>query len=298
MEKIEKCPVCEQEKFKVALECPDYFLSKEIFPVTECEHCGMLFTNPRPEPEKIGAYYKSEEYISHSNTRKGLISQIYHRVRRHNFKQKFKLISQESKGSNILDVGCATGGFLSFFKQKGWTVTGVEPDPEARNFAIQQEGLQVFDEKELDHLPEKSFDVITLWHVLEHVPNPQQRLNQLKNLLKDDGLLVIAIPNPGCFDAQHYGTFWAGYDVPRHLLHFKQPVARKFFEKMQWRISGIYPMKFDSYYISLLSEKYQFGKTSYLRAFKTGWRSNRWARKNQNNYSSLIYLLRKEKATF
>jgi len=298
MENISACPVCKSDQFKTALDCPDFFLSGEVFPISECLNCGMMFTNPRPEPEVLGNYYKSEQYISHSNTRKGLISQVYHRVRKHNFKQKFKMINALSGGKKILDVGCATGGFLAFFKNKGWTTTGIEPDEDARNFAIQTEGLNVLDEKGLESLDQKSFDVITMWHVLEHVPKPGERISQLKSLLKDDGILVIAIPNPSCYDAQHYGKFWAGYDVPRHLLHFKQNVALDFFEKMKLSCVEIRPMKFDSYYISLLSEKYQKGTTSYLKAFFTGLRSNKWAKRNKNNFSSLIYVLRKEKGSF
>ncbi len=295
MDIITNCPVCGQQNFRISMEIPDYFLTQEVFKISECLSCGMLFTNPRPALNDLGRYYKSEDYISHSNTKKGLVSKVYHWVRNHNFKKKFKIISELSKGRELLDVGCATGGFLSFFKEKGWSVTGIEPDSDARKVAKEVNGLNVFDESELVHFKENSFDVITMWHVLEHVPFPGERLEVLKRLLKEDGLLVIAIPNPGSYDAEFYGKFWAGYDVPRHLLHFKQNVAKKFFEKLHLDCFCIKPMKFDSYYISLLSEKYKNGKTSYINAFFKGWKSNRFAKKHENNFSSLIYLLRKKK---
>lgn len=298
MENVDVCPVCGLKNFSIAMEVPDHFLSQEVFKISECTACGMLFTNPRPRVEDLGKYYKSEDYISHSNTKKGLISRVYHIVRRHNFKQKFKMITRLSKGLELLDVGCATGGFLSYFKARGWTVTGIEPDKDARDFAKNVSGLAVFDEAGLKDFAEKQFDVISMWHVLEHVPFPQDRLSVLKKVLKDDGLLVVAIPNPGSYDAISYGKFWAGYDVPRHLLHFKQEVALAFFKKAGFTCIEVKPMKFDAYYISLLSEKYKTGKSSFIKAYFSGCRSNRFAKKNKGNYSSLIFLLRKEKGDF
>lgn len=298
MKKLEQCPVCNGHRLSVFLEIPDYFLSGDVFPLSECLDCGMLFTNPRPEDEMLGAYYKSDDYVSHSNTKKGLMFRIYHLVRKYNFAQKFRMISTLSPGKKILDVGCATGGFLGYFKKRGWQGCGIEPDAAARRVAIETEGLEVFDEDGLRSLPAKSFDVITMWHVLEHVPAPRERMQQLEALLKDDGLLVVAVPNPASFDAAHYGKFWAGYDVPRHLLHFKPKVAREFFTNVNFELIGIRPMKFDAYYVSLLSEKYKNGKVSFPNALKIGWTSNRRAKKNENNFSSLIYLLRKKKADF
>ncbi len=298
MEKTDHCPLCNETRFSTFMEVPDYFLSGEVFTLSKCLACGMIFTNPRPEPENLGAYYKSEDYVSHSNTKRGLIFRIYHLVRKYNFSQKFKLISHLSRGNKILDVGCATGGFLSYFKKRGWDGTGIEPDAQARKMAVEKEGLSVFDEKELTTLLPQSFDVITLWHVLEHVPYPVERLRVLNSLLKDDGLLVVAIPNPASYDATHYGKFWAGYDVPRHLLHFEQKVATSFFTNVNFELVGIRPMKFDAYYISLMSEKYKTGKMSYLKALKIGWTSNRYAKRHENNFSSLIYLLRKKKTDF
>jgi SAM-dependent methyltransferase len=258
----------------------------------------MLFTNPRPALADLGKYYKSEEYISHSNTKKGLISRLYHIVRKRNFKNKYRIIASLSTGKDLLDVGCATGGFLAFFKAKGWSVMGIEPDKEAREFAIRNENLDVFDEEKLLNFGNKRFDVISMWHVLEHVPFPKDRLKVLKDLLNDDGLLVVAIPNPGSYDAEFYGKYWAGYDVPRHLLHFKQEVALKFFDDMGFDSVGVKPMKFDAYYISLLSEKYKSGKTSYIKAFFVGVKSNRFAKRNKSNYSSLIFLLKKKNSGF
>jgi 2-polyprenyl-3-methyl-5-hydroxy-6-metoxy-1,4-benzoquinol methylase len=295
MELLKKCPACDHEKFVEFIQCKDHFLSKEDFTILKCENCGLLFTNPRPEENDLGRYYKSSQYISHSNAKKGLINKIYHFIRRHNHKKKYKLISSYRSKGEILDVGCATGEFLLFLKQKGWNVFGIEPDADARQFAIENNKIEAFPESELVKLGRDKFDVITLWHVLEHVSNLKPRITELYNLLKDDGILIIAVPNSQSLDAAHYGSFWAGYDVPRHLYHFDQKVIKDLFSKFNFSCIEIKPMKFDSYYVSLLSEKYISGKNNYLKAAKTGWQSNCHARKNQMNYSSLIYIFKKEK---
>jgi 2-polyprenyl-3-methyl-5-hydroxy-6-metoxy-1,4-benzoquinol methylase len=254
-----------------------------------------LFTNPRPEAADLGRYYKSEEYISHSNSRRGIINKVYHRIRKRNHKTKFSIIEREVNTGRILDIGCATGEFLAFMKERGWTCQGVEPDPEARAFAAENYGLEVLEEDALNQFPEKSFEVITLWHVLEHVPRLQERMKQLKRLLKPGGLLVIAVPNAASYDAQKYGSYWAGFDVPRHLYHFSKESAVSLFEKQGFMCKEILPMKFDAYYVSLLSEKYRKSSLKILKAFFSGWRSNCYARRHQNGHSSLIYLLKMAK---
>jgi 2-polyprenyl-3-methyl-5-hydroxy-6-metoxy-1,4-benzoquinol methylase len=295
METIISCPICGSQQIKEGIKLKDFFFTQEAFSTSECVVCGLIFTNPRPEPERLGAYYKTEDYVSHSDTKAGLVNKVYHYIRKKNFKKKYKLIQKFSgTDGKLLDVGCATGGFLNFFKERGWEVSGIEPDADARTFTQKNYGIEVNDEAFLNNLPAKSFDVITMWHVLEHVPHPVERLKILHEILKDDGLLVIAIPNPGSYDAQKYKEFWAGYDVPRHLLHFKQEVALKFFDQNQFDCIEVVPMKYDAYYISLLSEKYIHGGNHYFKAFKSGLASNRYAKRNLNNYSSLIYMLRKK----
>jgi|WetSurMetagenome_2_1015567.scaffolds.fasta_scaffold85646_2 2-polyprenyl-3-methyl-5-hydroxy-6-metoxy-1,4-benzoquinol methylase len=294
METLEFCPVCKNNNIVVFLGCKDHFFTNENFNICKCNECGFLFTNPRPPSQELGRYYKSENYISHSNSQKGIINRIYHIIRKRNHKKKYNIINREIANGKILDIGCATGEFLHFFQKKGWDVNGIEPDPDARKFACESYKMKVSSESELDNFENEIFDVITMWHVLEHVSDLNRRMSDIVRLLKTNGLIVIAIPNAGSYDAQHYGSFWAGYDVPRHLYHFTPEVALKLFCRYSLKCIKIVPMKFDSFYVSLLSEKYLSKQKKYLKAFFIGLKSNCRGRKN-NNYSSLIFLLKKEK---
>ena len=294
MEKINKCLVCEKEEFKNYLNCTDWFLTNEKFDIIECKNCGFIFTNPRPEINIIEKYYESEDYISHTNQKKSVLNSVYEIVRKQKIKNKYKLISKISSGKRILDIGCATGELLNKFKKSNWSVHGIEPNEKARNFAIENYGLNVNGEEELNNLKEKGFDVIMMWHVLEHVPLLNERIKELKRLLKSDGVIIIAIPNPESWDAKFYKEYWAAYDVPRHLYHFTQNAIKKLFEKHNFSIQKIIPMKFDSFYICLLSEKYLSGTINYLKAIKNGIKSNSYAKRNQNNYSSLIYIIKNQ----
>jgi 2-polyprenyl-3-methyl-5-hydroxy-6-metoxy-1,4-benzoquinol methylase len=292
---IEICPVCKATEFRKFLTCRDHFLSSEDFTIVQCVACEFKFVNPRPEDSLLSKYYKSEDYISHSNTKKGLVNRIYHYVRARNHHSKYKHIRAFKPLGNILDIGCATGEFLDYFRKNGWEVSGIEPDENARNYAINTYGLAVYPENELASLPDQKYDVITLWHVLEHVPMLAERIKELYRLLEQDGLLVIAVPNSDSYDATDYGEFWAGYDVPRHLYHFNRKTLLQLMNSHGFEVQDIKPMLFDAYYVSLLSEKYRHGKNNFFRAFLTGWKSNRSARKNRQNYSSEIFFFKKAK---
>jgi 2-polyprenyl-3-methyl-5-hydroxy-6-metoxy-1,4-benzoquinol methylase len=295
MDLLQNCPVCDSTNFTEFIQCKDHFLSKELFTIQKCEICGLLFTNPRPGVNELGQYYKSNQYISHSNIKKGIVNRIYHFIRSRNHRQKYKIITTKKSSGEILDVGCATGEFLAYFKERGWMVTGIEPDPDARQFAMENNHIDVYNEEKLSELGKGRFDVITLWHVLEHVSDLDQRMQELYFLLKDDGLLIIAVPNSKSYDAFHFGSFWAGYDVPRHLYHFNKSSILHLFKEYHFHCSEIIPMKYDSYYVSLLSQKYISEKNNFIKAFRTGNKSNRMAKRNENNYSSLIFLLKKNK---
>lgn len=293
MEQIITCAICGKDSFSVYLESHDYFLSKERFTIVTCDNCEFLFLNPRPDAVEISNYYKSEEYISHSNTKRGVINKIYHIIRKRNHEKKYKLIQNLKRKGTLLDIGCATGEFLNYCKNNGWTVIGVEPDGDAQKFAKTQYNLDVFPESLLKETPTNKFDVISMWHVLEHVHLLQQRMEQIKNYLKNDGVVIIAVPNATCKDAEIYKKFWAGYDLPRHLYHFTQKSILELLKKNEFTLIETIPMKFDSYYISMLSEKYKTGKGNLVKAFLNGYKSNRWAKRNNNNYSSLIFVLKK-----
>jgi 2-polyprenyl-3-methyl-5-hydroxy-6-metoxy-1,4-benzoquinol methylase len=292
MIEIKNCQICSEQSFKKVFELKDYFLSKEDFNIVKCENCGFLFTNPQPHPENLGDYYKSEEYVSHSNSKKGFVNSAYHIVRNYTLNKKFKMVKSIMSKGSILDIGCATGEFLNVFKLDKWTTLGIEPDKDAKKFAVENYNLNIENENYLENIDENSFDIITMWHVLEHVPNLNKRLETLNKILKDDGNLIIAVPNYKSYDADYYGKFWAAYDVPRHLFHFSKSTMEKLLIKHGFQIENIKPMKFDSFYVSMLSEKYKNQKSNILNAFWVGLKSNFKAIKS-NDYSSLIYIVKK-----
>jgi len=292
MEKLQTCPVCETINFEVFLNTKDHFLTEESFTISKCLNCGFLFTNPRPSETDSNRYYQSEAYISHSNTDKGLISRIYKRIRNHSLNKKISLIKKYIQSGNALDIGCGTGHFLNQLSKSGFTVHGIEPGEEARQFATKQFRLSIH--PKLDAIDPKliQYDVITLWHVLEHIYTLDSYMKKIRNLLSEKGILVVAVPNPESYDAKYYGKFWAAYDLPRHLYHFSQKTIQLLFTKYQFETINIVPLKFDSFYVSMLSEKYKTGKNNYPQAFFKGLKSNMYAKKNQTNYSSLIYVLK------
>jgi len=293
MEKITSCDLCGNKTFTLYLEAKDYFLTNEEFTIVKCDYCGLLFVNPRPSPAEISIYYKSENYISHSTKQAGFLDKVYAFIRKKNHIKKYKLIRSYKNSGSLIDIGCATGEFLDFFQKKGWDVTGVEPNEDARNFARNTYSLNVIDEKNIAELPEKKYDVVTMWHVLEHVHDLNERLNQIDRILKNDGIAVIAVPNPNSNDASFYKSFWAGYDLPRHLYHFSQKSITALFEKKGFRLQEKIPLGFDSFYISMISEKYKTGKKNLIKAFYHGLKSNIRAKQNNDEFSSLIYIFKK-----
>lgn len=248
----------------------------------------MYVTTPKPSLEAIGSYYQSEDYVSHTDRKKGVLENVYALVKRFTLSRKQKLISHitPSKGK-LLDIGAGTGDFLSHCKIKGWEVVGTEPNESARELA-KTKGVAV--QKSIEEIS-GSFDIITLWHVLEHVYDLEDQINWLAKRLKENGRLLVAVPNYNSYDAKHYNEFWAAYDVPRHLYHFSQFSIKRLFENVNMEIEKVIPMKFDAYYVSLLSEKYKSGKMNYFKAFYMGWKSNLKAQ-TTNEYSSLIYILK------
>lgn len=271
------------------LTVKDHSVSKETFDLYHDETMDMLVTYPQPSLENLGKYYESVDYISHTDSKRSLFEKAYHFVKSIALKNKLNLINslQPSKG-RILDIGAGTGDFLSVAKQNGWQTIGVEPSEKAKAIAVKKEVSFVEDTVELES---HSFDVITMWHVLEHVPNLDNQIKELKRLLKPNGSLIVAVPNFKSFDAKHYGAFWAAYDVPIHFWHFSKKAIESLFEKEGMELQKVLPMKFDSFYVSLLSEKYKFGKMNFVKAFFVGLQSN-WKAKGNFEYSSHIYVLK------
>ena len=282
------CPICNEGTLSFVLDCPDHFLSKESFQLYDCNYCKVRITYPQPPPEKIFDYYKSEDYVSHSDTKKGLINFAYQQVKSITLRQKVRLLNKWSPGKKLLDYGCGTGDFLQFAQAKNYSVSGVEPDDSARQLAAKKS--LVVHPLEWLNSTDRNFQAITLWHVLEHTYEPIKVLAQLKSKLEADGILVIAVPNYASLDAKHYGADWAAYDVPRHLFHFHPDTMKLVAEKLNLNLEAKVGMPFDSFYVSMLSEGYQ-NRFSPLGAI-TGLRSNIQARKT-GNFSSMIYILRK-----
>ncbi len=271
------------------LTVKDYSVSQEIFELYHDDKLDMLITSPQPSLENLGKYYESVDYISHTDSKRSLFEKAYHFVKTIALKNKLNLINslQSDKGS-ILDIGAGTGDFLSVAKENGWHTIGVEPSEKAKAIAKKKGVSFVGATNELD---DHSFDVISMWHVLEHVPNLENQIKELKRLLKPNGTLIIAVPNFKSFDAKHYGKFWAAYDVPIHFWHFSKTAIKILFEKEEMKLVKVLPMKFDSFYVSLLSEKYKTGKMNYIKAFFVGLQSN-WQAKKNFEYSSHIYILK------
>ncbi|MBP5643885.1 MAG: class I SAM-dependent methyltransferase [Bacteroidales bacterium] len=294
-----KCPFCESENTRLYLHLKDYFLTQEDFEIYECDDCKLLFTTPRPDATAIGKYYKSEDYLSHNEHKKGLVPWIYNHVKKINIKNKYKMVckvlhhpkSGIQNFTELLDFGCGVGDFLHYAQQKGCEVMGCDMSEDARRIASEKLGKPVVTPEEIFALPYSTFDVITMWHVLEHIDNLKFQVNQLHRLLKDNGRLVIAVPNYMSYDAQYYKDKWAAYDVPRHLNHFHKESLQNIFAG-KFQLKEIYPMKWDAFYISMMSEKFLGHKNSFLRGIRTGLKSNRKARKS-GDFSSLIYIFDK-----
>ncbi len=290
------CPVCASSHLQRKLLVTDFTVSKEQFEIWECGNCTLRFTQAVPSVEKIGHYYKSDDYVSHTNTKKGLINQLYHVVRKRTLRQKLKMIQRFCglQTGNILDLGAGTGAFVNIMNRAGWNVTGLEPDATTRQLALQLQQAELQPIEELFKLPAESYDAITLWHVLEHVHSLHSYLDQLKRLIKPDGKIIIAVPNYTSYDADVYGSNWAAYDVPRHLYHFSPQSMTLLVEKRGWAIQAIKPMWFDSFYVSMLSERYKKGKNNLLKACSVGLISNLKAFINPKKCSSLIYVIGKQ----
>lgn len=276
---------------KYFLNVIDYSVSQESFELLFNEELDMLITHPQPSLEKLPSYYESNDYISHTDGNTSLFEKMYQFVKGIALKNKLKLINSQAPKGKILDIGAGVGDFLLTAQKDGWQIIGTEPSEKAKNIAIQK-GISFVDD--LKAIESQSLDVITMWHVLEHVPNLEDQIAELKRMIKPNGTIIIAVPNFKSFDARYYGKFWAAYDVPIHLWHFSKTAIQKLFAQQELELTQVLPMKFDSFYVSLLSEKYKTGKMNYFRAFWIGWQSNRYGKAN-SEYSSHIYVLKNAK---
>jgi 2-polyprenyl-3-methyl-5-hydroxy-6-metoxy-1,4-benzoquinol methylase len=288
-----KSPLSEQTELKRVGVARDHLVTGEDFTIWQCEDTGIRVTWPWPGKEEMDRYYQSQEYISHSNTSKGLINRLYKTARVFTLRSKKSLIHKNTPGKGrLLDVGCGTGEFLYSMKKSGWEVTGIEPDEATRKSANREYGLEVHPVEDFFDFPDDHFDVITLWHVLEHVDDLQRYMEKLRGMLRPGGLLVIALPNYTSYDAGYYGLDWAGYDVPRHHYHFCPDSVRKLFETHRFNFESMKRMHLDAAYVSMLSEKNRGGNGNLLRGMAVGGLSWLNSIRKPATCSSLAYLAR------
>lgn len=286
-----KCPWCGSNKAQINLWLKDEFLTKKDFHICECLNCGLLYTMPRPSKEKIGAYYKSDEYYSHQENKKGFVPRLYEAIKKINLKHKFRLASRDLPVGKLLDIGCGVGDFLHVAENKGWQCTGVEPSEEAREIARQRIKGDLLYSEDLEQLTDQSFDLITMWHVLEHVDDLKWQVAQLQRLIKPNGRIVIAVPNYRSYDGRFYNAYWAAYDVPRHLNHFNKTVLTKIFKASGLSLVSMDKLVWDAYYISFMSEQYKHHFMPLVRGVFRGLVSNAKARRS-GEWSSLVYVFR------
>ncbi len=272
------------------LSVKDYFKSGEEFSLIWNEKWNCFETHPKPSESEIGKYYESENYISHQKKPSSLKDIVYNLVRNYMLKKKMGWLKNVSKGNKLLDVGCGIGEFIKIASKFNFEVTGIEPNAKARKFANKNK-LEVVES--LSSLKNKKFDIVTLWHVLEHLHHPDAFLHEIKNFLNEEGMVCIAVPNFNSYDAKYYKNYWAAYDVPRHLFHFSKASIHKLAEENNFKIIKTYPLKFDSYYVAMLSEKYKSKKLN-LNWLWQGFISNKKAKRN-GEWSSLVFMLQMKK---
>lgn len=293
MIRYQNCPICDSAGIQQVFTAKDNTVSSESFGIWQCAHCSLRFTQEVPEPGEIGRYYKSENYISHSETNKGIVNWLYLRVRKLTLSSKRNFIEEETgiKKGRLLDIGAGAGAFVHHMKEHDWKAEGVEPDSQAIERAKHQYNIQLQPSSHLFSLEPEIFDAITMWHVLEHVHDLHGYIRHIKSICKPEGKIFIAVPNYTSYDADHYESSWAAYDVPRHLYHFSPASMQELMKRHQCKIEKIQPMWFDSFYVSLLSEKYKRGRSDLLKGFWYGLRSNMKALSNKRRASSIIYVI-------
>lgn len=288
------CPVCNEQSFVKKMSVIDHFFTKEPFQLIKCLGCGMIITDPHPLPEEIGRYYQTDKYLSHTSSKRDLLSAIYRLARSYSLKLKYNHVKKYMAGNNILDIGCGSGEFLSYCSMKGLSVWGVEPNANARMAANANGITRIVDDFMQIERVDSGFDCITLWHVLEHIYDQGRTLERISSLLNDNGILVIALPNLMSWDARAFKSFWAGYDVPRHLYHYTRKTFPALAENCNFELLNIIPQKLDAYFVSMLSLKYKYGFALSILFPLFGLYSNLRAKYGNDEYSSLIYILKKK----
>ena len=294
MEKLIQCPVCSSEQFNQVLTCTDYTTTNEEFVICQCTDCSFRFTNPRPDINNSGKYYQSEEYISHTDSNKGLLNKAYQIARDYMISTKYKSTLKKYKSKSLVDYGCGTGDFLKYCIDKGHQAIGLEIEESARKIAIDKGCKEVYSPDRLTNIKPGSVDIITLWHVLEHIHDLLPTIQQFNRILTRNGTIVIAVPNHQSYDARCYGKYWAAYDVPRHLYHFNVASMTRLMNDKGFSLIETRTMRLDPFYIALLSNKYQTSRMNPIKAIYVGVIANLKTLFNISNSSSIIYIFKKQ----
>ena len=293
----DKCPLCKSSAIKKRFACIDKFATGEQFDIYECTACGLAFTQDFPNEKEIDRYYESPAYISHSNTSKGLVNSVYHIVRKIMLQKKARKVEQLTglKNGKLLDYGAGTGHFARIMKGRGWNVTAIEKNGKARELALKEFGFEMQPVEALEAIKEKELDVVTMWHVMEHIQEPDNMWRELYRILADTGVAIIAVPNSISYDALKYKEHWAAYDVPRHLWHFTPSTIAQWGERHGFVLDRQYTMPFDGFYISMLSEQYKGSRLHTIKGFWNGFKGwvAQWHRSSAS--SSIIYVFRKKR---
>ena len=293
----DKCPLCKSSAIKKRFACVDEFATGEQFEIFECTACGLAFTQNVPDEKEIDRYYESPTYISHSNTSKGLVNRVYHIVRRIMLQKKARKVEKLTglKNGRLLDYGAGTGHFARLMKTRGWSVTAIEKNGKARELALKEFGFEMLPVEALSTIKDKELDVVTMWHVMEHIQEPDKMWDELHRILDDRGIAIIAVPNSASYDALKYKEYWAAYDVPRHLWHFTPSTIAQWGEKHGFVLDGQYTMPFDGFYISMLSEQYKGSRLHTIRGFWNGFKGWLAQCRRRSASSSIIYVFGKRR---
>ena len=272
------------------MKIKDYFYSQEVFEVLPSKHEGILETFPKLSEEKLSEYYYHEKYISHQTQSKSLFDKAYQFAKRFMTKRKQKMVLKFHSSGRILDIGTGTGDFLKSFDPKRWEKYAIEPNEDLHQ-RLKENNISLLDG--VDKIKNHKFDVITLWHALEHIPNLEETLQSIRESLTPNGILVIAVPNYKSFDAKFYKSFWAAWDVPRHVWHFSKQGLISLCQTFDLKFYNTISLPLDAFYISIVSEKYR-KSNNIVRGFMVGLYSN-VSGMFKNEYSSFVYVFKNTK---
>jgi len=247
MENVD-CIICNSTINSPYIEVLDRFSCKS-FQIVKCE-CGFKFLSPRPKFSGITYYYENDDYDPHRLENKSIFHTVYGWVQKIALRWKFKHISKFIRSGNLLDIGGGGGRFCSYFKSKGWRVSLQDNSSKAR-FLAQEADIETY--TLLSEIQSQQFDLITMWHSLEHIHAIDALFQNVNRLTSDDGFLVVAVPNINAPERKFLGKDWAPWDAPRHLYHFNYAQLSKLLRKYGWKIEFSMPMIQDTPYNILLS---------------------------------------------